>query len=88
MLKKDLFIQFARSTFILVRFICLAAMAQDIAWATDANVLAAMLDATLSVWLCPNCVHYSDRKIIRKTRIDKESRFLTLLYKMRFVISQ
>lgn len=52
-----------------------AAMAQDIAWATDANVLAAMLDATLSVWLCPNCVHYSDRKIIRKTRIDKESRF-------------
>lgn len=50
-------------------------MAQDIAWATDANVLAAMLDATLSVWLCPNCVHYSDRKIIRKTRIDKESRF-------------
>ncbi|XP_060811530.1 intraflagellar transport protein 80 homolog isoform X3 [Bombus pascuorum] len=51
----------------------IAAMAQDIAWATDANVLAAMLDATLSVWLCPNCVHYSDRKIIRKTRIDKES---------------
>lgn len=88
MLKKDLFIQFARNTFRLVRFICLAAMAQHIAWATDANVLAAMLDATLSVWLCPNCVHYSDRKIIRKTRIDKESRYLTLLYKMRFVISQ
>lgn len=88
MLKKDLFIQFASICFILVRFICLAAMAQDIAWATDANVLAAMLDATLSVWLCPNCVHYSDRKIIRKTRIDKESGFLTLLYKMRFVISQ
>lgn len=54
-------------------------MAQDIAWATDANVLAAMLDATLSVWLCPNCVHYSDRKIIRKTRIDKESRFYSFI---------
>lgn len=51
-----------------------AAMTQSIAWATDANVLAAMLDATLSVWLCPNCVHYSDRKVIRKTRIDKENR--------------
>lgn len=51
----------------------IAAMAQNIAWAIDANVLAAMLDATLSVWLCPNCVHYSDRKIIRRTRIDKES---------------
>lgn len=50
-------------------------MAQNVIWAVDANVLAAMLDATLSVWLCPNCVHYSDRKIIRRTRIDKESRF-------------
>lgn len=50
-------------------------MAQNITWATDANVLAAMLDATLSVWLCPNCVHYSDRKVIRRTRIDKESRY-------------
>ncbi|XP_015608210.1 intraflagellar transport protein 80 homolog [Cephus cinctus] len=51
----------------------IAVMAQSISWATDANVLAAMLDATLSVWLCPNCVHYSDRKVIRKTRIDKEN---------------
>ncbi|KAG7208843.1 hypothetical protein KM043_015029 [Ampulex compressa] len=51
----------------------IAAMAHNIAWATDANVLAAMLDATLSVWLCPNCVHYSDRKVIRRTRIDKQS---------------
>lgn len=51
-----------------------AVMAQNIAWATDANVLASMLDATLSVWLCPNCVHYSDRKVIRKTRVDKDSR--------------
>ncbi|XP_012280148.1 intraflagellar transport protein 80 homolog [Orussus abietinus] len=51
----------------------IAVMAQSIAWATDSNVLAAMLDATLSVWLCPNCVHYSDRKVIRKTRIDKEN---------------
>ncbi|XP_011686372.1 PREDICTED: intraflagellar transport protein 80 homolog [Wasmannia auropunctata] len=51
----------------------IAAMAQNIAWATDANILAAMLDANLSVWLCPNCVHYSDRKIIRQARIDKES---------------
>ncbi|KAL2750901.1 intraflagellar transport protein 80 isoform X1 [Vespula maculifrons] len=51
----------------------IAAMAQNVIWAVDANVLAAMLDATLSVWLCPNCVHYSDRKIIRRTRIDKES---------------
>lgn len=49
-------------------------MAQSIVWATDANVLVAMLDATLSVWLCPNCVHYSDRKAIKKTRIDKENR--------------
>lgn len=49
-------------------------MAQTIKWATDANVLAAMLDATLSVWLCPSCVHYSDRKMIRKTRIDKDNR--------------
>ncbi|XP_063974091.1 intraflagellar transport protein 80 homolog [Diachasmimorpha longicaudata] len=51
----------------------IAAMVQSIAWATDANVLAAMLDASLSVWLCPNCVHYSDRKVIRRTRIDKEN---------------
>ncbi|XP_043275719.1 intraflagellar transport protein 80 homolog [Venturia canescens] len=51
----------------------IAAMAQNVAWATDANVLAAMLDSNLSVWLCPNCVHYSDRKVIRKTRIDKEN---------------
>ena len=50
-------------------------MAQNIAWATDANILAAMLDANLSVWLCPNCIHYSDRKVIRRTRIDKESRY-------------
>lgn len=49
-------------------------MAYSIAWATDANVLAAMLDANLSVWLCPNCVYYSDSKVIRRTRIDKESR--------------
>ncbi|XP_016838578.1 intraflagellar transport protein 80 homolog [Nasonia vitripennis] len=51
----------------------IAVMAQNIAWATDANVLAGMLEATLSVWLCPNCVHYSDRKVIRKTRVDKDS---------------
>ncbi|XP_076755715.1 intraflagellar transport protein Oseg5 [Xylocopa sonorina] len=69
---KDLFLISIRSTGF-GRVCKIAAMAQDIAWATDANVLAAMLDATLSVWLCPNCVHYSDRKIIRKTRIDKES---------------
>lgn len=50
-------------------------MAQNIVWATDANVLAAMLTTNLSVWLCPNCVHYSDRKVIRRTRIDKESRY-------------
>ena len=63
-------------------------MAQDIEWAADANVLAAMLDATLSVWLCPNCVHYSDRKIIRKTRIDKESRFNAqfLLHSIEYLI--
>ncbi|XP_017875268.1 intraflagellar transport protein 80 homolog isoform X2 [Ceratina calcarata] len=69
---KDLFLISIRTTGF-GRICKIAAMAQDIAWATDANVLAAMLDATLSVWLCPNCVHYSDRKIIRKTRIDKES---------------
>ncbi|OAD57910.1 Intraflagellar transport protein 80 like protein [Eufriesea mexicana] len=77
-INKDLFLVSIRTTGFgrvckIAHFIFLAAMAQDIAWATDANVLAAMLDATLSVWLCPNCVHYSDRKIIRKTRIDKES---------------
>ncbi|XP_054006433.1 intraflagellar transport protein 80 homolog isoform X2 [Hylaeus anthracinus] len=69
---KDLFLVSIRTTGF-GRVCKIAAMAQDIAWATDANVLAAMLDATLSVWLCPNCVHYSDRKIIKKTRIDKES---------------
>ncbi|KOC63788.1 Intraflagellar transport protein 80 like protein [Habropoda laboriosa] len=69
---KDLFLVSIRTTGF-GRVCKIAAMAQDIKWATDANVLAAMLDATLSVWLCPNCVHYSDRKIIRKTRIDKES---------------
>ncbi|KAK0160104.1 hypothetical protein PV328_007545 [Microctonus aethiopoides] len=51
----------------------IAAMVSSVAWAIDANVLAAMLDATLSIWLCPNCVYYSDRKIIRRTRIDKEN---------------
>ncbi|CAK9811983.1 Intraflagellar transport protein 80 homolog [Anthophora quadrimaculata] len=71
-INKDLFLVSIRTTGF-GRVCKIAAMAQDIAWATDANVLAAMLDATLSVWLCPNCVHYSDRKIIRKTRIDKES---------------
>ncbi|XP_033323231.1 intraflagellar transport protein Oseg5 isoform X1 [Megalopta genalis] len=71
-LNKDLFLVSVRSTGF-GRVCKIAAMAQDIAWATDANVLAAMLDAMLSVWLCPNCVHYSDRKIIRKTRIDKAS---------------
>ncbi|PBC33240.1 Intraflagellar transport protein [Apis cerana cerana] len=71
-INKDLFLVSIRTTGF-GRICKIAAMAQDIAWATDANVLAAMLDATLSVWLCPNCVHYSDRKIIRKTRIDKES---------------
>ncbi|XP_076654233.1 intraflagellar transport protein Oseg5 isoform X1 [Halictus rubicundus] len=69
---KDLFLVSVRTTGF-GRVCKIAAMAQDIAWATDANVLAAMLDAMLSVWLCPNCVHYSDRKIIRKTRIDKPS---------------
>ncbi|XP_076387112.1 intraflagellar transport protein Oseg5 isoform X4 [Megachile rotundata] len=69
---KDLFLVSIRTTGF-GRVCKIAAMTQDIAWAADANVLAAMLDATLSVWLCPNCVHYSDRKIIRKTRIDKES---------------
>ncbi|XP_076675332.1 intraflagellar transport protein Oseg5 isoform X3 [Andrena cerasifolii] len=69
---KDLFLISIRTTGF-GRVCKIAAMAQDIEWAADANVLAAMLDATLSVWLCPNCVHYSDRKIIRKTRIDKES---------------
>ncbi|XP_043253953.1 intraflagellar transport protein 80 homolog [Colletes gigas] len=69
---KDLFLVSVRTSGF-GRICKIAAMTQDIAWATDANVLAAMLDATLSVWLCPNCVHYSDRKIIKKTRIDKES---------------
>lgn len=57
-----------------LNFLFKAGMAQNIAWATDANVLACMLESTLSVWLCPNCVHYSDRKIIRKTRVDKDGR--------------
>ncbi|XP_011140826.1 intraflagellar transport protein 80 homolog isoform X1 [Harpegnathos saltator] len=69
---KDLFL-LAIKTSGFGRVCKIAAMAQNIAWATDANVLAAMLDTTLSVWLCPNCVHYSDRKVIRQTRIDKES---------------
>ncbi|XP_046470778.1 intraflagellar transport protein 80 homolog isoform X2 [Neodiprion pinetum] len=51
----------------------IAVMAQNIQWATDANILVAMLDVTLSVWLCPSCVHYSDKKMIRKTRIDKNN---------------
>ncbi|XP_012262749.2 intraflagellar transport protein 80 homolog [Athalia rosae] len=51
----------------------IAVMAQGIQWATDANIFAAMLNVTLSVWLCPNCVHYSDRKMIRKTRIDSDN---------------
>ncbi|XP_029033851.1 intraflagellar transport protein 80 homolog isoform X2 [Osmia bicornis bicornis] len=71
-INKDLFLVSIRASGF-GRVCKIAAMTQDIAWAADANVLAAMLDATLSVWLCPNCVHYSDRKIIRKTRIDKES---------------
>ncbi|KAG5332260.1 IFT80 protein, partial [Acromyrmex heyeri] len=71
---KDLFLIAIRTTGF-GRICKIAGMAQNIAWATDANILAAMLDATLSVWLCPNCVHYSDRKIIRRTRIDKESRY-------------
>ncbi|XP_034936884.1 intraflagellar transport protein 80 homolog isoform X2 [Chelonus insularis] len=50
----------------------IAAMTQSIAWAIDSNILTAVLDATLTIWLCPSCVHYSDRKMIRKTRIDKE----------------
>lgn len=61
-------------------------MAQNIVWATDANILAAMLDANLSVWLCPNCVHYSDRKVIRRTRIDKESRFMNILFNDVFIV--
>jgi hypothetical protein len=60
-------------------------MVQNVAWATDANVLAAMLDTTLSVWLCPNCVHYNDRKIIRRTRIDKENRYLYNNYFINFI---
>ncbi|KAH0950370.1 hypothetical protein HN011_009106, partial [Eciton burchellii] len=69
---KDLFLIALRTTGF--GKICkIAAMVQNVAWATDANVLAAMLDTTLSVWLCPNCVHYNDRKIIRRTRIDKEN---------------
>ncbi|XP_014608812.1 PREDICTED: intraflagellar transport protein 80 homolog [Polistes canadensis] len=69
---KDLYLISIRATG--YRRACkIAAMAQNMTWAIDANVLAAMLDATLSVWLCPNCVHYSDRKIVRRTRIDKES---------------
>ncbi|XP_072760097.1 intraflagellar transport protein 80 homolog [Anoplolepis gracilipes] len=71
---KDLFLIAIRTTGF-GRVCKIAAMAHNIAWATDANVLAAMLDANLSVWLCPNCVHYSDRKVIRRTRIDKESEF-------------
>ncbi|KAL0124329.1 hypothetical protein PUN28_006277 [Cardiocondyla obscurior] len=69
---KDLFLIAIRTTGF-GRICKIAAMAYNIAWATDANVLTAMLDTNLSVWLCPNCVHYSDRKVIRRTRIDKES---------------
>ncbi|XP_033228073.1 intraflagellar transport protein 80 homolog [Belonocnema kinseyi] len=69
---RDLYLVSVRSTGF-GRVCKIAVMAQSVCWATDANVLAAMLDATLSVWLCPNCVHYSDRKAIRKTRIDKEN---------------
>ncbi|KAG8035853.1 hypothetical protein G9C98_002979 [Cotesia typhae] len=69
---RDLFLITIRSTGF-GRICKIAAMAQSISWAIDANVLAAMLDATLSIWLCPNCVHYSDKKIIRRTRIDKEN---------------
>ncbi|XP_012054579.1 PREDICTED: intraflagellar transport protein 80 homolog [Atta cephalotes] len=69
---KDLFL-IAIRTIGFGRICKIAGMAQNIAWATDANILAAMLDANLSVWLCPNCIHYSDRKVIRRTRIDKES---------------
>ncbi|CAG5078654.1 Similar to Ift80: Intraflagellar transport protein 80 homolog (Rattus norvegicus) [Cotesia congregata] len=69
---RDLFLITIRSSGF-GRICKIAAMAQSISWAIDANVLAAMLDATLSIWLCPNCVHYSDRKIIRRTRIDKEN---------------
>ncbi|XP_057339351.1 intraflagellar transport protein 80 homolog [Microplitis mediator] len=69
---RDLYLITIRSSGI-GRICKIAAMAQSIAWAIDANILAAMLDATLSIWLCPNCIHYSDRKIIRRTRIDKEN---------------
>ncbi|XP_020293315.1 intraflagellar transport protein 80 homolog isoform X2 [Pseudomyrmex gracilis] len=69
---KDLYLVLIRTTGF--GKVCkIATMTYSIAWATDANVLAAMLDANLSVWLCPNCVYYSDRKLIRRTRIDKES---------------
>ncbi|XP_058808825.1 intraflagellar transport protein 80 homolog isoform X13 [Phymastichus coffea] len=51
----------------------IAAMAQSVAWASDANVLAGMLDTTLSVWLCPSCLHCGDRKLARRTRVDKDS---------------
>ncbi|XP_067210139.1 intraflagellar transport protein 80 homolog isoform X3 [Linepithema humile] len=67
---KDLFLVAIKST---GRVCKIAAMAHNIVWAADTNVLAAMLDTNLSVWLCPNCVHYSDRKVIRRTRIDKEN---------------
>ncbi|XP_014204376.1 intraflagellar transport protein 80 homolog [Copidosoma floridanum] len=69
---RDLFLVSIRSSGF-GRVCKIAGMGHNIAWAIDANVLAGMLDSTLSVWLCPNCVHYSDRKIIRKTRIDKDS---------------
>lgn len=71
-INRDLFLVSIRSTGF-GRVCKIAVMAQSIVWACDADVLVAMLDATLSVWLCPNCVHYSDRKAIKKTRIDKEN---------------
>ncbi|KAL7303838.1 hypothetical protein TKK_0003962 [Trichogramma kaykai] len=69
---RDLFLISIRATGF-GRVCKIAVMAQNIAWATDANVLAGMLDSSLSVWLCPSCVHYSDRKIIRKTRLDRDN---------------
>lgn len=47
-------------------------MTQSIAWATDAHVLVAIQDATLSIWLWPSCIRFNNKKTIQSTRVDKE----------------
>lgn len=51
----------------------LGTMVSCLAWGTDAALLAGLRDSILSVWCCPQALHF-DNQLLRRTTFSKDIR--------------